>query len=493
MQKIGKNITNLLRKTAVVLGVTMPLAFAGCKKPEEPPVVKALEQYMDIKNDENHYLGIEYSANLSNVDKAKLEVKKEGVLISSEEISDHSYKKSYPKAAIGNYEFILTSDNLKKDNYITVPDPLPDLGNVALNSNENSIATVSISAKDQNFEQNPVSIASVKSLDNKTRTYLRKTSNGYDLDVACLPTQSGAYQLEFEFKNALGELEKKVIEGNIIKDEKIDYTGRPDKTTKNYYGSGKIVNPFDNQPISESDLNRLIEVANGSFTDDNDKRLRDRCDVNGDGYVNLADIEMERKRVNGAISYLQGEVEKLPTRAAKEDWYKKMFEVYQVDAQAYFPEGDCNQFTDQTYIDFYGVEPSDIPKFQEVYKNYNFTRNRRFNLPALEVVTQDYDSNGIGIGGHAVNAFIFGNPSLTFDNITFFSSETNQYNFKLGEGGLIGMNANLYVRGPPILGVFTFPEGKKVVSMTNYVGYNIKDKSPTLKFVNANLINPGGK
>ena len=236
-------------------------------------------------------------------------------------------------------------------------------------------------------------------------------------------------------------------------------------------------------------MNRLIQVANGSFTDDNDKRLRKRCDVNGDGYVNLQDVQILRDKLNGVIPYLTGDWDNLPTRGAKEDWAKKMLAIDKTNTTA-FPGGDCNQFTDQAYINFYGVSATDIPKFQQVY-NYDFTDNGLYNLPLEEVILIYYNAEG-KIDGHAMGAFMFRNPEI-FDNICPVEPQKDHINVKFGEDYLIGTNTKFYLRGPPILGVFTFPNGKKVVEMKDYVRYEIKNKIPTLTWMKPNLINEGGK
>ena len=305
----------------------------------------------------------------------------------------------------------------------------------------------------------------------------------------------GPYQLELQFGSTEGGLEKKTLQGNVIEDKRIDYTHRPNVVENlglNYYGSGKIVNPFDNQPISESDLTRLAAVANGTFRDDNDKRLRDRCDLNGDTYVNLQDVELLRAELNGTIPYLPGDWDNLPTRAEKEDWAKKMFAIDKTN-KIPFPgaEGDCNQFTDQTYINFHGVSATDIPKFQQVY-NYDFKDNGRFNLPLEEVIIIKYDAEGKLLGGHTMNAFIFGDPSL-FGNLCPAEPQRDHMNVPLAEDPVIGINSKVYIRGSPIIEAIDAENDKMDISMTWYVKYNIKNKIATLTWVNPNLINEGGK
>ena len=500
MGKIGKNLANLLRKTAFVSSIAVPLVFSGCEPEEpEPPITKSIEQSVALNND----IEIKYSATLSNVDKAELNVKREGVLISTKEINDvnqsgadYQNTFTYAKDGItkGNYEFTLTSDNLEKKNSVEIPNYKPSMNASGLNLNldENSEINVTLPNTpdkifDKNPEDNPVSYVNAKSLDGKTQL----TLNGNNLNIKALSNYTGAYQFELEYGSTTGGLEKKTLQGEIIESTgpKINYLLRPNiNKDLNWYGSGDA--DGNNQSLNENDLSRLTEVANGTYSNDNDKRLRDRCDVNGDSYVNLLDVQILRNKLNGSIPRLPGDWDKLPTRAEQEDWAKKMFDIDKTNTTA-FPGGDCNQFTDQTFINFYGVSSTDIPKFLEVYP-YDFTNNGRFNLPLLEVIILDYDSEGKLVGGHAMNIFIFDNPSI-YENICPVEPQRDHINVQPGEDYFIGMNSKFYIRGPPIFGAIDAENGKKDISMNWYVKYDIKDKIPNLIWINPDLINRDGK
>jgi hypothetical protein len=206
----------------------------------------------------------------------------------------------------------------------------------------------------------------------------------------------------------------------------------------------------------------------------------------------LEDVQILREKLNGTRDHLPGDWDNLPTRAEQEDWGKKMLAIDKTNTTA-FPGGDCNQFTDQAYINFYGVSATDIPKFQEVYPNYNFTNNGRFNLPLLRVFTEERDAQGTRFYTHAMNAFIFGIPSLSFDNICPVEPQKDHINVQFGEDYLIDTNTTFQVRGPPIGNVIDSGNGEKDVEMPLYVSYEIKNKIPTLTYTNPNLINEGGK
>lgn len=279
-------------------------------------------------------------------------------------------------------------------------------------------------------------------------------------------------------------LEKNPLTKNVIESTRINYAVQPDiESNKNWYGSGDADN--DNLPLNENDLIRLSQVANGSYTNPGDKRLSDRCDINGDKYVNLQDVEILRERLNGSRLYLPGEWNKLPTRAEQMEWAEKMLAIDQTNLSV-FPEGDCNQYSDQVYINFHGVSLTDIPKFLEVYP-YDFTNNGRFNLPLFEIITSEYDLAGKFIYGHAMNTFIFGNPSSS-GGLCPIEPQNDFINVKFGEDPLLGINTKVFIRGTPVLGTIKYIDGKKDISMNWYVKQDIKDKIPTLTWINPNLI-----
>jgi len=279
-------------------------------------------------------------------------------------------------------------------------------------------------------------------------------------------------------------LEKINLPKNAIENTRINYALQPDiEGNKNWYGSGDADN--DNLPLNENDLIRLTQVANGTYINQGDKRLSDRCDINGDKYVNLQDVEILRERLNGTRSYLPGEWNKLPTRAEQMEWAEKMLAIDQTNMSV-FPEGDCNQYSDQAFINFHGVSLTDIPKFLEVYP-YDFTNNGRFNLPLFEIITSEYDIAGKFIYGHAMNTFIFGNP-ISSGSLCPIEPQNDFINIKFGEDPLLGINTKVFIRGTPVLGTTKYIDGKKDISMNWYIKQDIKDKIPTSTWINPDLI-----
>jgi len=279
-------------------------------------------------------------------------------------------------------------------------------------------------------------------------------------------------------------LVKNILPVNIIESARINYTVQPDiESNKNWYGSGDADN--DNLPLNENDLIRLSQVANGTYTNPDDKRLIDRCDINGDNCVNFKDVEILRERLNGSRPYLPGEWNQLQTREEQMDWAKKMLAIDLTNLSV-FPGGDCNQYSDQIYINFHGVSVTDIPMFLEVYP-YDFTNNGRFNLPLFEIITAEYDSTGKFIYGHALNTFIFGNPSSS-GSLCPIEPQNDSINIKFGEDPLLGINSKVFIRGTPVLGTIKYIDGKRDISMNWYVKQDIRNNIPTYTWINPDLI-----
>jgi hypothetical protein len=508
MKNLEAKVLTFIIRTVLAACFIFLSVFVSCKKdePEPVPVVKKLDCSVGLQNKNE----LVYTATLSNVKGSKLVINRDGKLVFSVEINDVAtnrpdYQMTFKYASDdptfknftkGKYEFILTSnefasDKLENKASIVIPNYLPSVNLLQLDLNslnfmanmETSTSLVKEVFHDDNPEDNPVSATGVKSVDGKTMPTLKTTATGYDLNVKSLPGVIGSYQIELEFGSTEGGLEQSVLQGQIAKDTRINYLAAPNDSTLNFYGSGDANN---NNTVDTQDLARLIEVSNGSFFDPNDKRLRDRCDINGDTYINLLDVQILQDKLNGVIAYLPGEWNKLPSREAKEDWAKKMFAIDKTNEIIPNSGWDCNQFTDQTYINFHGISLIDIPKFLQIY-SYDLTNNGRFNLPLLEVITQENDATGNFIYGHALNAFLFANPSI-FGNICPFEPQRDHMNIQFGEDFLIGINSEFLIYGPPLSGVATLHDGSKMIVMEWYVKYDVKDKIPSLRWMDPNLI-----
>jgi len=165
-------------------------------------------------------------------------------------------------------------------------------------------------------------------------------------------------------------------------------------------------------------------------------------------------------------------------RAEREDWLKKMLKIDKTNTTA-FPGGNCVQYDQQTLINFRGFNSKDISNFIEVYP-YDISNNGRFNLPLLEVIIVDYDSNGKLIS-HAMNTIVLGNNALNWNDLCNVEPQFDQINVQPGEAYLYGLNSIFVIRGPPTI------MGDKIVGMNDYWEYSIKNNVPTFIKTNPDI------
>ncbi|MGY4884828.1 MAG: dockerin type I domain-containing protein [Nanobdellota archaeon] len=486
--KVGKTLKNLLYAGTFATAATI---LPSCEKepdpePPKPPVVKSIEQSVNLNND----VEIKYSATLSNVDKAQLNIKKEGVSIATEQINDATstgldYQKTYtyavnPNITKGNYEFTLTAGDLQKNNSVQIQNykPTGNFSGINLDMQYNSEVNVTLpTPSDKNPEDNPVPFANVKSLDDKTSV----TLNGNNLKVKSLSGNTGSYQIEVEYGSANGGLEKSVLNGNIAGSNKIQVNllVQPNDSTLNWYGSGDVDN---NNTRNSQDLDRMIEIINGVYSNPNDRRLYDRADVNGDEKVNSEDLDILTKRINGVRLYLPGEWNMLLTRAEKIDWLTKMFAIDLTDEIAPFPGWDCTQYMDLVYINFHGVDVKEIPYINKIYP-YDFSDNCRFNIPVYQLTMTFYDSNNQILDGHGMNTVFLEKDYFNWTSKLDIEPQFDHLNVAIGEDYLDGKKTIAWVRGPPVIKV-TDISTEDGISMIAYIMYKINNDIPSFYLLN---------
>ena len=258
---------------------------------------------------------------------------------------------------------------------------------------------------------------------------------------------------------------------------------QPNDTNLNWYGSGAVTKKhalIKNSTINWEDANRLDSLINGTFSDPADLRLYDRADVNGDSIVNLEDkviLEDYLKDLeeNGSRAYLPGHFNKLKTRAEQENWLQKMITIGQPNQTCLDvpPEDtcDCEQYRDQMFIDFHGLDSEHLKKYLEIY-DYDTINNGRFNLPVLSVTIYYTNPDGSS-GGHGMNTIVLGNNITKWEDLCNIEPQRNLINVQPGQAYLNGWDSNFIIKGPPM--------GYNLLK--HYVSYNIKDNVPTLDYV----------
>jgi hypothetical protein len=300
--------------------------------------------------------------------------------------------------------------------------------------------------------------------------------------------------VELEFGSVIGGLEKAIIQGKIRSNTKgiANPYLPPNDSTLYFYGSG---DGNGNNKIDSLDLVVIIKLANGTYSGPVDKRLRDRADVNGDGYVNLADVTLFENFLNGRIKYLPGYWDQLPTILERVDWLGRMVKIDKTYEKR-FPGGDCTEFANQFWINFHGFQKEDLAKFLMAYP-HDTIDNGRFNIPVIRVGITYYGSDGKLLYGpdgkpmgHDMNTVVVGDDAFLWHAYCNVEPQVGSLNVQPGQYFLNGANMLFDVGGLPI----TSAGG--AVQMEWYVSYRIKDNIPTktayapwrIKFIN--LRNP---
>ena len=285
--------------------------------------------------------------------------------------------------------------------------------------------------------------------------------------------------------DSAGNYTKEIVNFSILKPIKKPVVNpfiQPNDSTLNWYGSGDV----DNNNIRNSqDLDRMVAIINGTYSNPSDKRLYDRADVNGDEIVNSEDVDILSKKLNGTRLYLPGEWNLLMFWAEREDWFKKMLAIDKTNEIPNTPEFDCDEHALQTYINFHGVEPKDITKFFNVYP-FDVKDNGRFNIPVYFVALHYYDSENKLLRGHAVDRVVFGNNFLNPQDKCDFETETDAMYVNISKDYGSNDHAVIWIRGDPILE----PQdefGKKYLGLTLYLEYSSKDDNYTLVEQNSEI------
>ena len=278
IEKLGKGF----RKGVYYTLIAGASYLTGCKKDEDPKPILNLSQTAEIVN----YVDINYNAILGNVNEATRQTLHNGNLINTKTINTKNYSETLEDLAKGNYTFELQSDNLTNTIDKEVPNYLPEpdyskLIFLETNIEKNSEINLNLEGifYDKNPEDNPVSITSAKSLDEKTDVSL----DGYNLNIKSKEGIFGAYNVEVEFGTNEGGLSKKVLRGNLLGQDKIAFLGidrsNPDKWESNIYTMN----------IDGSELERLTESIYDdlypSWSPDGKEIafVTNRSDVDGDG------------------------------------------------------------------------------------------------------------------------------------------------------------------------------------------------------------------
>lgn len=254
-------------------------------------------------------------------------------------------------------------------------------------------------------------------------------NGNYELKVKATDTKTNAKDTTINFSVNIPQTYKYTINPFV----------QPNDSTLNWYGSGDV---DGNNTLNSSDVSTLEKILSGEIVPNLDSddpveyRTLDRADVNGDGSVTQEDKQILQNRINGALTYMPGEWNKLQTKQEREAWLEKMLAIDKVDEIPGVPgEFVCDNFAQQLMINFHG--------FSEL--GYNSAEglkdNGRFNIPMTDVNVTSTNF------GHSINF------TMTGDNLEEFSdgyytepqNDVNANNWLLNN---FPDGCNVSIRGP---------------------------------------------
>ncbi len=150
----------------------------------------------------------------------------------------------------------------------------------------------------------------------------------------------------------------------------------PEKESLNWYGSGDINN---DQSITLHDLSRLDSLLGGSFSDQGDRLLRDRADMDGDQHLSANDRKMLADYLDGKKDYLPAHWDKLTTKEERISWLEKVIAIDRTEDGIADPSYIGDYYSDQLLINTHGFELEVLQMFPEA--TFDYRNNGRFNLP----------------------------------------------------------------------------------------------------------------
>lgn len=409
-------------------------------------------------------VNINYNAILSKINLAQLIITNitNGSTFFTKDLTGN-YSNLFTDVPAGSYKGILTAGSFKNEFNIVVPNysPVLDASKIILNLPEYSVKNYLVSSAISDL--NLLDRANAKILDATVLSGNAYVTINKD-SIFVRSRAAGNIQIGITYGSTEGGIATTNINGTATPDArvKIDLTAG---FGNNRYGSGKAI--LDNNVFNASDLARMIEIKNKTFSDPNDTWLMHRIDVNGDGKFDDADITIAQKALD-TKSYLPGDISNpSQTRAEKVDWIRKMVEIAKVYNFPFAPGVNCNQFSNQLMLKSIPFSTEDQQKFAHVYP-YDFTNVGFLGIRMCEVYKVDYDpsniiQSGIGIRAHLFNGSYVGTTNLIIgtyninadanipENWCFIEPQfKGAVDIKPGQYYFFGINAKINIQGPPI-------------------------------------------
>lgn len=209
--------------------------------PEEIKVFQPPEQSYSQTVGVVDKVGVNYSAILTNVDEATLEVKNRDNLIAARTITTPTYAETFADIPIDNY-FILNAPGLAPDTVTAAIEnykPTINFDGLATDGEEGTRIVEDLEDRvgDINLEHNPVPLISATSLDGR----VIPTLEGYLLTREFLRDSIGAYEVELTFGSLEGGIGLDTLRGNVLeRPDRIVFLSNRDEGTGELYVSDLI-------------------------------------------------------------------------------------------------------------------------------------------------------------------------------------------------------------------------------------------------------------
>jgi len=190
------------------------------------------------------------------------------------------------------------------------------------------------------------------------------------------------------------------IQPNVLNEGRVHF---------NYYGSG------DANGDGIIDYQDYLAMQNNVSND--------RTDLNGDGVTDSLDLALMNQFLTGQIKYLPAHWDLLQDSTERINWLQKALTIDSTNFIPWSSIFDCQGFSNQTMINFSGIEDisnSGFTNFGPNYGQMDSTKNARFNIPTYYVSTKGMDINNTS---HAINAVLVGDSATKFDDWYFFEPQ----------------------------------------------------------------------
>ena len=185
-------------------------------EPDPDPTNPAVTQTVSLTNS----VDLSYSATLSDLDEATLNISRDGEQILTRNITSNSYNETFSNMEKGDYTFFLSGGGVDDSDDVNVPNYNPEwdpncIDSNDLNFNEGEEANVNLSncATEKNPEDRPVLITA-SSLDDKTNPIISEDN----LKITNNPGETGDYTVQLSYGSVVGGQGSTDITGNIASD-----------------------------------------------------------------------------------------------------------------------------------------------------------------------------------------------------------------------------------------------------------------------------------